>query len=132
MRGKGHTIYAIEDCCRITPAHAGKSILSTHCHTIVTDHPRTCGEKTAKLRKLKEIKGSPPHMRGKVSSENVIHSFKRITPAHAGKSAIAEFVLALQRDHPRTCGEKFIISFSKFSTKGSPPHMRGKVRIPQI
>ena len=29
------------------------------------DHPRTCGEKKRRGRYMREILGSPPHMRGK-------------------------------------------------------------------
>ena len=53
--------------------------------------------------------------------------FLRITPAYAGKSFFLMFIVRLQKDHPRLCGEK--PSMNKFpSTEiGSPPPMRGKV-----
>ena len=37
----------------------------------------------------------------------------RITPAHAGKSWLLCWLKLLIWDHPRTCGEKFLI-FSLF------------------
>ena len=34
-----------------------------------------------------------------------------ITPAHAGKSFLFVLLFAKQKDHPRTCGEKFFQDF---------------------
>ena len=65
-------------------------------------------------------------MRGKVNmlSEDVFKM--RITPAYAGKSILLVFQSAVNRDHPRICGEKLIAVCPPFSSLGSPPHMRGK------
>ena len=49
-----------------------------------------------------------------------------ITPAHAGKSFGLVIKFLRHGDHPRTCGEKFCSKFTRLSTAGSPPHMRGK------
>ena len=49
--------------------------------------------------------GSPPHMRGK----------GQIPPRRI-----------CRKDHPRTCGEKFVYSQLQPVIVGSPPHMRGK------
>ena len=90
MRGKGRMGVAIGYGCRITPAHAGKSIFSINCFTIFWDHPRTCGEKTYFHLQTHLLLGSPPHMRGKVYSKSVVSTSKRITPAHAGKSMVLQ------------------------------------------
>ena len=65
-------------------------------------------------------------MRGKVFCHFGGVEKNRITPAHAGKSMgwIAE--IAIQGDHPRTCGEKEVPSAPVHPDTGSPPHMRGK------
>ena len=50
----------------------------------------------------------------------------RITPAHAGKSNSITDIKDLIKDHPRTCGEKFLLLLKRYHFCGSPPHMRGK------
>ena len=66
MRGKGCNAVRLLKIAGITPAHAGKS--------------------KANKQTLKEMIGSPPHMRGKAVKENISRRSPRITPAHAGKS----------------------------------------------
>ena len=70
------------------------------------DHPRTCGEKYDRV--------------------SVSRSFRRITPAHAGKSFFLVIFIFFFADHPRTCGEKSSLKVADVKAKGSPPHMRGK------
>ena len=53
-----------------------------------------------------------------------------ITPAYAGKSASAQILRHLYRDHPRVCGEKYISLPPYFFFVGSPPRMRGKEGTP--
>ena len=50
----------------------------------------------------------------------------RITPAHAGKSAVELQELKYGQDHPRTRGEKTHTEGKKKTRQGSPPHTRGK------
>ena len=90
------------------------------------DHPRTCGEKVFPAVCLGFAVGSPPHMRGKEENMENKQQGRRITPAHAGKSAMKTPVSVMHQDHPRTCGEKQEPDSKKFAIKGSPPHMRGK------
>ena len=54
----------------------------------------------------------------------VLHA--RITPAHAGKRTSCGIAGHGFRDHPRTCGEKVLLSLKHKEKLGSPPHMRGK------
>ena len=54
----------------------------------------------------------------------------RITPAHAGKSLKRYTLTGWAVDHPRACGEKIGGGLLKFSGRGSPPRMRGKVACP--
>ena len=92
------------------------------------DHPRLCGEKCRQLDLWGTPEGSPPPMRGKVKKGVMKRTYLRITPAYAGKSALATAVADLPRDHPRLCGEKSSASSIWCSISGSPPPMRGKVR----
>ena len=71
---------------RITPAHAGKK------------------EAARPLRAA--LKGSPPHMRGKVRIGRGPQHHRGITP--------------------RVCGEKLNESYACGEAEGSPPRMRGK------
>ena len=90
------------------------------------DHPRTCGEKASDAVSIRIFVGSPPHMRGKEMKMIWFMNVKRITPAHAGKSAFGLLSSAESGDHPRTCGEKNEFQCKDGSEEGSPPHMRGK------
>ena len=93
------------------------------------DHPRLCGEKNDVLGDVREVSGSPPPMRGKVTVSDRKDRAFRITPAYAGKrNALCEALPQLE-DHPRLCGEKQRGDITGMSFMGSPPPMRGKVRI---
>ena len=72
-------------------------------------------------------RGSPPHTRGKVLWNATPQSRCRITPAHAGKSAMGGRESSGKADHPRTRGEKPSIAAKSAVIQGSPPHTRGKV-----
>ena len=126
MRGKVWELLFSFHCARITPAHAGKSSLPAVADGVCRDHPRTCGEKAQEMGKSLQLQGSPPHMRGKVSSGMLVRDFARITPAHAGKSSGCSVAADQCRDHPRTCGEKCGGPQLRPPRAGSPPHMRGK------
>ena len=90
------------------------------------DHPRVCGEKFNQLPLEIRQKGSPPRVRGKVSYHMKGMAADRITPACAGKSHQDRWVPDRPRDHPRVCGEKFLVSAIVYYTQGSPPRVRGK------
>ena len=70
---------------RITPAHAGKSIMMWMLFKRLWDHPRTRGEKRRGELFPTLIIGSPPHTRGKVGIPKITQVCNGITPAHAGK-----------------------------------------------
>ena len=86
-------------------------------------------------------------MRGK--AQQLIEAERQvgITPAYAGKRSSCRIRTRPEWDHPRICGEKFLLRILRvsgmgitpayagksgqlpnceFSHKGSPPHMRGK------
>ena len=95
VRGKGSFPPLALGQIGITPACAGKSCQASCLPRSCRDHPRMCGEKCNKRKSAVmepgtgSCKGSPPHVRGKVS-----HSGKRwccygITPACAGKRKVS-------------------------------------------
>ena len=127
MRGKVLAIKSFSEIPRITPAYAGKRIGSSICIYAPEDHPRLCGEKTPWQRMQFQHPGSPPPMRGKEKSVEVIRYAKRITPAYAGKRMGLTATGRGSWDHPRLCGEKTGTKYMWTLTTGSPPPMRGKV-----
>ena len=109
MRGKDHEKTFRKISKRITPAYAGKRTVSGVPALAAGDHPRLCGEK--RLAAI-QTDGS-----------------LRITPAYAGKSKSRRWEEFVKRDHPRLCGEKTANLGKECYALGSPPPMRGKVRL---
>ena len=70
--------------------------------------------------------GSPPQVRGKPDTPAEETETDRITPAGAGKTNRAYQQAQQMGDHPRRCGENYIINFQFFGNIGSPPQVRGK------
>ena len=67
-------------------------------------------------------------MRGKAYGTSIAPTFRRITPAYAGKSYAVDLDSYTQQDHPRLCGEKFRFLEISPAHEGSPPPMRGKAK----
>ena len=108
MRGKG---IADDEACVAVGSPPRMQIVN--CPVFLRcpwDHPRVCGEKMVSMIPHRRSQGSPPRVRGKVSSvARKIHSAGGITPAYAGKrrtESCNERVAA--GDHPRVCGEKHL------------------------
>ena len=128
VRGKDLWGEDYENPVRITPAGAGKSSTEERGAETGEDHPRGCGEKSQKIEKPRKHRGSPPRVRGKVSSIKKWRCNARITPAGAGKSPFSSSVAFSERDHPRGCGEKSYTAIVRQEAEGSPPRVRGKDR----
>ena len=86
-----------------------------------------CGEKPVWAPSSLTPMGSPPRARGKETFAVVVALGHRITPACAGKSHSGHPAWAGRRDHPRVCGEKWLICACMSAMRGSPPPARGKV-----
>ena len=89
MRGKAADLRQLFQISGITPAYAGKSKTKHSLTHPTRDHPRVCGEKGAAPCQRFIVLGSPPRMRGKAIDIGPIHGELGITPAYAGKSAVA-------------------------------------------
>ena len=89
----------------ITPAYAGKRTTLDCLEVLRRDHPRICGEKLSCSASLESMRGSPPHMRGKVYSPSSPYITSGITPAYAGKRNEISFRWNGRKDHPRICGK---------------------------
>ena len=127
MQGKRHPMFEFLRELRITPAHAGKTWVPAPKVGAFTDHPRACGENMPKSSVESASRGSPPRMRGKHRLERALDDMARITPAHAGKTALPPRPSGGRADHPRACGENKCLAAQSVSWRGSPPRMRGKL-----
>ena len=127
MRGKHGTYGRKRQQRRITPADAGKTSPRKREHVQTQDHPRGCGENTGLQARRRQLPGSPPRMRGKLTRNALTCSGVRITPADAGKTLLGILLGVRARDHPRGCGENPMTKRAYRRTPGSPPRMRGKL-----
>ena len=118
---------------RITPAWAGKRRSSRRSCSCRRDHPRMGGEKRPAFSMMDSVSGSPPHGRGKVLTNGLVHGIDgitparrgkvdvlfwglvdgRITPAQAGKRGSGLLFHRVWWDHPRVGGEKRVLSSLK-------------------
>ena len=90
------------------------------------DHPRRCGENSDSCSPYCSTIGSPPQVRGKPKYQELTTTMTGITPAGAGKTIKDLQNKTTRWDHPRRCGENFIVLFPYGGTIGSPPQVRGK------
>ena len=127
MRGKLGRNHKFLKEIRITPAHAGKTPGGYGSAPQGTDHPRACGENPLESCQCGGRCGSPPRMRGKPSPRRRSRGASRITPAHAGKTALLMSPPFFRTDHPRACGENIGKRSTSQAFHGSPPRMRGKL-----
>ena len=125
-RGKATINQLRQAFAGITPAWAGKSLLTTLRTWSPRDHPRVGGEKQHLGVKSVPDPGSPPRGRGKESPSSSGSPVPGITPAWAGKSFLAGHRLRLAEDHPRVGGEKLTPDLQRWRELGSPPRGRGK------
>ena len=68
-------------------------------------------------------------MRGTLCAAMLSVNMPRITPAYAGNTNIVKSILVNFWDHPRVCGEHPLHRLKGNVYKGSPPRMRGTLRI---
>ena len=113
----------------ITPACAGKTHYIRNKLKKFRDHPRVCGENLTKVTILLFRIGSPPRVRGKPNGTINPDGHGRITPACAGKTSDNFLYSARRGDHPRVCGENGMQSTARLMIIGSPPRVRGKLKV---
>ena len=114
---------------RITPACAGITVLSGKQGTCAGDHPRVCGNYPASAEESPPLNGSPPRVRELQSDKLTYLKLTRITPACAGITGKFLFILQSVEDHPRVCGNYFLISDFVVFHAGSPPRVRELHRV---
>ena len=84
-----------------------------------------CGEHAVKVWRLHLFLGSSPHVRGAPRPRCTAHPARGIIPACAGSTPSRNVAEALERDHPRMCGEHFLPFSGLPHRRGSSPHVRG-------
>ena len=87
VRGTGEHFFFRHVKRGITPACAGNRARGAEPPGRLGDHPRVCGEQEMGKIEAPVEKGSPPRVRGTVSSAASRYADARITPACAGNSA---------------------------------------------
>ena len=87
-RGKEFIYMRRTDTQGITPACAGKRLVSCVQKYGTKDHPRMRGEKQHEKACDAADEGSPPHARGKAINPGLWQGREGITPACAGKSRL--------------------------------------------
>ena len=126
VRGKPNSATDRGRTVGITPAGAGKTIMCRTCTATTRDHPRRCGENFSVIIAMRNNRGSPPQVRGKLYAATGSVQPARITPAGAGKTKTVDEKGAENRDHPRRCGENCDMCCIVQRSLGSPPQVRGK------
>ena len=92
---------------RITPACAGTTWRSYRGKTNSWDHPRLCGDYLLPACRCKVHLGSPPPVRGLLTTVSQKIQHLRITPACAGTTFNGCKSLGHNGDHPRLCGDYY-------------------------
>ena len=110
----------------LIPAHAGKTFFGRRSGLAWPAHPRSRGENLEKLGGSFETLGSSPLTRGKHLAAWIAGVTPGLIPAHAGKTATYEGVLAAARAHPRSRGENTVEMPCQIVSQGSSPLTRGK------
>ena len=129
MRGRLLISFAQASSGGLTPAYAGKILLWCSIIDMSGVHPRACGEDVSENILDDCISGSPPRMRGRFSGCLPGRRPYRLTPAHAGKIEHGDSADLSVRAHPRVCGEDCGTSCPFLLMIGSPPRMRGILKL---
>ena len=90
---------------RITPTCVGKAPITAVTTLALVDHPHMCGESLPYFRFAPTLKGSPPHVWGKLKWQLIRKAESRITPTCVGKASYHPAEQPYHKDHPHMCGE---------------------------
>ena len=110
----------------LIPAHAGKTSSLTDRQTPRPAHPRSRGENRAAAEQAVRAVGSSPLTRGKRAVATTDEARNRLIPAHAGKTAVVDTLIADRAAHPRSRGENQHDGPVTVEAHGSSPLTRGK------
>ena len=125
MRGAPCPWTANNPCIRIIPADAGSTFRDRARRWSGWDHPRGCGEHTARDFITAILRGSSPRVRGAHRPVRRPGKRLRIIPADAGSTLAEHHSQCGAWDHPRGCGEHGHGRHQARRRRGSSPRMRG-------
>ena len=126
VRGKHENPSKGATATRITPAGAGKTVPQVTEWEVSQDHPRRCGENRVFHEYILIGGGSPPQVRGKPHRPKERGGTPGITPAGAGKTDLSAVKTRGGEDHPRRCGENWILNNACGMDDGITPAGAGK------
>ena len=110
----------------LIPAHAGKTCPRSSQWRSRAAHPRSRGENKRQDHCLSCFSGSSPLTRGKRPHVARFVGEERLIPAHAGKTAVIDTLIADRAAHPRSRGENRLLLPQRPVERGSSPLTRGK------
>ena len=116
---------------RLIPARAGKTTPYGLRVTMITAHPRACGENRSPPGGGASCAGSSPRVRGKPKLRNMSTQTLGLIPARAGKTCANSATNTPTWAHPRACGENVWNVLEPIRNAGSSPRVRGKPRRPR-
>ncbi len=110
---------------RFIPAGAGNTPTPGTKSSILSVHPRGCGEHAHIEARYRCATGSSPRVRGTHMVIPIITIKIRFIPAGAGNTWLSLRAHELTAVHPRGCGEHLITVLEKAREYGSSPRVRG-------
>ena len=128
-RGKRGVRQATGETVRLIPAHAGKTAWRATAANPASAHPRSRGENTRDGESVREVAGSSPLTRGKLSNGLRSPSRPRLIPAHAGKTHTHDVMQTTHTAHSRSRGENEYGFAVADKDSGSSPLTRGKLGV---
>ena len=111
----------------LIPAHAGKTSSGSRRVSGGRAHPRSRGENHRAASGRAVRGGSSPLTRGKPVGHMVFTPFRRLIPAHAGKTFTVNDDDIISGAHPRSRGENLLFDNVGKDIPGSSPLTRGKL-----
>ena len=125
-RGRGSPRWRWRPCRRITPAWAGKRLITLLKTCRNVDYPRVGGEEHGRSKLIALCAGLPPRGRGRGQHPLRHRIGNGITPAWAGKSRHPRRHGVASLDYPRVGGEEPEGVTSIGERAGLPPRGRGR------
>ena len=125
LRGTELSLSHRSSPARFIPAPAGNSLHWPSRKTLISVHPRACGEQVLSFGGESLLSGSSPRLRGTVPAIHHRRHHGRFIPAPAGNSDVAVTHLITVTVHPRACGEQRVTQDLGPLKIGSSPRLRG-------
>ena len=125
LRGTPGQLVRAQGGGRFIPAFAGNAPAPPWPTVQRPVHPRVCGERRPGQNVPVHPAGSSPRLRGTLGARVVVQVKRRFIPAFAGNAVLMPLSAEEMAVHPRVCGERFLLSSSTISPRGSSPRLRG-------